>query len=62
MLSTSPNLHQTHTNTALTTEELAAYVRPELLHDVKIHIDADLLTPFAHSVPEASVSGRVVEI
>src|ERR1700687_1476306 len=36
---------ETPTHTALTTEELAAYARPELFHNVETRIEAGLLTP-----------------
>lgn len=44
------------------TEELAAYARLELLHDVETRIEADLLTPFVDSLPKVSICSRVVEI
>ena len=53
---------ETRSNTALTAKELAAYVGPELLHDVEGRIEADLLNPFVGGLPKASVSSRVVEI
>ena len=44
------------------TEKLAAYIGPEFLHDVESRIKTDLLTPFVHGFPKASVSSRVVEV
>jgi hypothetical protein len=44
------------------TEELGAYARPELLHDVETRTEADPLTPFLDGLPKVSICSRVVEI